>query len=161
VADQGPPLWYRRGWARRHAPRPLVDLRQKMTQMVEDYWRGYGSPTARPVSGIDMSPQIDVAEKDDSVTISIEFPGVPEDQIDVAFSGGILSISGEKEFPPDAKDQHYALREREFGRFERSIAIGPSIADRRIKATFRHGTLKVVLPKSTADKPTARGIPIR
>lgn len=161
MADQGPPLWYRRGWARQHAPRPLVDLRQEMTQIVEDYWRSYGSPTARPVSGIDMSPQIDVAENDDAVIIIIELPGVPEDQIDVTFSGGILSIGGEKEIPPDAKDQHYALMEREFGRFERSIAIGPSIADSGIKATFRHGTLTVVLPKAAADKPTARRIPIR
>jgi HSP20 family molecular chaperone IbpA len=40
------------------------------------------------------------------------------------------------------------------------IAIGPSIADSGIKATYRHGTLEVVLPKSTAGKPTARRIPI-
>jgi len=161
MADQGPPLWYWRAWARQHAPRPLVDLRQEMTQMVEDYWRSFGSPTARPLSGIGMSPQIDVAEDDDAVTIFIELPGVPEDKIDVTFSGGILSISGEKEIPPEAKDQHYALREREFGRFERSMAIGPAVAGSGIKATYRHGALTVVLPKATAGKPTARRIPIR
>ena len=161
MADQGPPLWYRRGWARQHVPRPLQDLRQKMTEMVEDYWRGFGSPTARPASGIGLSPQINVAEDDEAVTIFIELPGVPEDQIDVTFSGGILSISGEKEIPPEAKDQHYALRQREFGRFERSIAIGPAIADSGIKAIYRHGTLKVVLPKATSGRPTARHIPIR
>ena len=94
-------------------------------------------------------------------TVFIELPGVPEDDIDVTFSGGILSISGEKEVPPEATDQHYALREREFGRFERSIAIGPAIAGSGIKATHRHGTLKVMLPKATAGKPTARRIPIR
>lgn len=161
MADQGPPLWYQRGWARQHAPRPLVDLRQEMTQMVEDYWRGFGSPTARPASGIGLSPQVDVAEDDDSVTVFIELPGVPEDQIGITFSGGILSVSGEKEIPTDAKDQHYALRERGIGRFERSIAIGPAIADSEIKATYRHGTLKVVLPKATAGKPTAKRIPIQ
>jgi HSP20 family protein len=131
-----------------------------MNPMVEDYWSGFGSPTARPASGIGLSPQIDVAEDNDSITVIIELPGVPEDQIDVTFSGGILSVTGEKEISPDAKDQHYAPREREFGRFERLIAIGPSIADSGIKATYRHGTLEVVLPKSTAGKPTAKRIPI-
>ena len=161
MADQGPPLWYWRAWARQHVPRPLEDLRQEMTQVVEDYWRGFGSPTARPASAIGLSPQVDITEDDDSVTVIIELPGVPEDQIDVTFSGGILSVRGEKEIPPDAKDQHYALREREFGCFERSMAIGPAVADSGIKATFRHGTLTVVLPKAAADKPTARRIPIR
>lgn len=161
MVEQEPPLWYWRAWARQHAPRPLVDLRQEMTQIVEDYWRDFGSPTARPVSGVGLSPQIDIAEDDAAVTVSIELPGVPEDQIDINFRGGILSVSGEKEIPPDAKNQHYALREREFGRFERSIAIGPAIADSEIKATYRHGMMKVVLPKSTRDKTAARRIPIR
>jgi HSP20 family molecular chaperone IbpA len=45
--------------------------------------------------------------------------------------------------------------------YERSIAIGPAIAGSAIKATYRRGTLTVVLPKSAADKPAARRIPIR
>lgn len=161
MANQGPPPWFWRAWARQHAPRPLIDLRQEMTEMVEDYWRGFGSPTARPVSGIGLSPQIDVAEDGGSITVFMELPGVPEDQIDITFSGGILSLSGEKEIPSDARDQHYALREREFGHFERSLAIGPAIADDQIKATYRHGMLKVVLPKSTGGKTAARRIPVR
>jgi len=132
-----------------------------MAQSVEDYWQDLGSPTARPVSGIGLSPQIDIAEDDDAVTVFAELPGVSEDQIDIVFRGGILSISGEKELPLDAKNQHYALRERDFGRFGRSIAIGPAIDEQGIKAIYRHGALKVVLPKAAAGKPTVRRIPVR
>lgn len=159
MAERGPPLWYRRGWARSHPHRPLADLHQALSQTLEDYWRGLGSPSARPASGIDMSPQVDVTEDDEAVRVFVELPGVPEENIDVAFSGGILSVSGEKEIPPEASDQHYALREREFGRFERVIAIGPAIAESGIAATFRHGTLTVVLRKATPGSP-ARRIPI-
>lgn len=161
MADRGPPPWFWRAWARQHAPRPLADLHQEMTQMIEDYWRGFGSPTARPASGIGLSPQIDVTEDDKSIKVFVELPGVPEDQIDVTFSGGILSVSGEKEIPPDARDQHYALKEREFGRFERSIAIGPAVEEKGIKANYRQGTLTVVLPKAAPHKPVARRIPVR
>jgi HSP20 family protein len=125
-----------------------------MAQTVEDYWRGLGSPTARPVSGVDLSPQIDVAEDANAVTVYVELPGVAAEEIDVTFSGGVLSICGEKEIPPQAKDQHHALREREFGRFERAVAIGPAIVDARIKTTYRQGTLTVVLPKAAPGKPT-------
>ncbi len=161
MADRGPPIWYWRAWAPRHVPRPLEDLRQAMTETVEDYWRGLGSPTARPVSGIDLSPQMDVAEDADAVTVQVELPGVAPDEIDVTFGGGILSICGDNEIPPEAKNQHHALREREFGRFERAIAIGPAIAEAGIKATYRRGTLTIVLPKAAPGKPTAgRRIPI-
>lgn len=161
MAKQGPPLWYWRAWPHQHVPRPLEDLRQVVAQTVEDYWRGLGSPTARPVSGIGLSPQIDITEDEEAVTVFVELPGVPEDAIDVRFSGGILSVRGEKEIPPEAKDQHHALREREFGRFERSIAIGPAIAHSRIKATCSHGTLTIVLPKARPGKPPVRRILIR
>lgn len=160
MRETGPPLWYQRGWARQHPRWPLHDLHQQMMQLVEDYWRSFGSPTARPASGIDVSPQIDVVEDDDSVTVFVELPGVPEDQIETTFSGGILSVSGEKEIPPDTKEQHYALREREFGRFQRVIAIGPPIVEGRIEASFRDGLLKVVLPKQAAGKAAARRIPV-
>lgn len=141
-------------------PHPLRDLQQQMNQVIESYWREFGSPTARPAGGVSFAPQLDVAEDAEAVAVSIELPGMAEADLEVTFGGGILSIRGEKEPGPGQEDRHYALRECEFGRFERSIAIGPDIDAEAIEATYSHGVLTVVLPKTERAGPAARRIPI-
>lgn len=141
-------------------PHPLHGLQQQLNQTIEGYWRSLGSPTARPAGGVSFAPQLDVTEDVETVTVSIELPGVPEEDLEVIFANGILSIRGEKGIEPGQEDRHYALRECEFGRFERSIAIGPDVDTEAIEANYSHGVLTVVLPKTEEAKSAVRRIPI-
>ena len=155
-----PPSWLTSKWG---VPghHPFHELQQQLNAVLDSYWGGLGGPTARPVDGISLEPQIDVTEAADKVTIDIEMPGVPEENIEVTFSGGILSVRGEKEIPPGSEDQHYALREREIGLFERTISIGPQIDADGIEARYRFGVLSVILPKAAKSEAVGRRIPIR
>jgi HSP20 family protein len=135
-------------------------LQQQLNQTIEGHWRSLGSPTARPVGGVSFAPQLDVAEDAETVTVNIELPGITEEDLEVTFGNGILSIRGEKGIEPGQEDRHYALRECEFGRFERSIAIGPDVDAEAIEASCSHGVLPVVLPKTEEAKSAVRRIPI-
>jgi HSP20 family protein len=139
---------------------PLHGLQQQLNQAIEGYWRSLGSPTARPASGVSFAPQLDVAEDAAAVTVSIELPGVSKGELEVAFANGILSIRGEKRVEAGQEDRHYALRECEFGRFERAIAIGPDVDAEAIEANYSRGILRVVLPKTEEVKSAVRRIPI-
>ena len=140
------------------APAPMAGRASEM--LKQGRMRSLGSPTARPVGGVSFAPQLDVTEDADTVTVSIELPGVPEEDLEVSFANGILSIRGEKRLEAEEAARHYALRECEFGRFERAIAIGPEVDAEAIEASCRNGVLRVVLPKTERARTAIRRIPI-
>ncbi len=60
-----------------------------------------------------------------TVTATLEVPGLRREdlRIDVR-DDGWLTISGETKFSSDTKDEkEYAIRERRYGRFERTIKV--------------------------------------
>jgi len=133
---------------------------RNMDMMSDDYWRSFGSPIARPLGGYSLSPQIDVEEDDASVTVTAEFPGVEESDLDVRFSHGILTIRGEKKTETEEQERHYVFHERSFGVLERSLVIGPEINEEHMKAKFRNGILTITLPKAEHAKGEPRRIEI-
>jgi HSP20 family protein len=95
-------------------------------------------------------PQLDLTESKDSIFISVELPGVDENDISVSFSNGFLTIQGVKKAGPAIQDATYQITERSFGKFLRSIAFPYDIDSEHIKATFSKGLLKIKLPKLTS-----------
>jgi len=57
----------------------------------------------------------------------------------------VLTIKGEKKH--ERKDERYHLIERTYGAFTRSIRLPVDVNESDVKATYRDGVLKIVLPK--------------
>ena len=53
--------------------------------------------------------------------ISAELPGIKEKDIDVAVSGDMLRLKGEKRQEKEEKDKNYHFSERAYGSFQRSF----------------------------------------
>lgn len=61
---------------------------------------------------------------------------------------GYLTISAEKGLDKDEKDTgRYIRRERYAGACERSFFVGEQISKDDIKGEFKHGILKLTIPK--------------
>ena len=66
---------------------------------------------------------------------------------------GYLTISAEKGLDKDEKEKesgHYIRRERYAGACSRSFYVGEDITEEDIKAEFKHGLLKLFVPKKEA-----------
>ena len=66
---------------------------------------------------------------------------------------GYLTISAAKGLDEDEQEKesgHYIRRERYAGACERSFYVGDSISQEDIKAEFKHGILKLFVPKKEA-----------
>jgi HSP20 family protein len=117
--------------------------------------RFFGEPlqTERP-TGM-WTPQTDVTETKDSVSIKAELPGLEAKDVEVSVSGDMLIIKGEKKQEKEEKDEHRHLVERTHGAFSRMVRLPAPVAADKIKATFKNGVLTVTLPKTEEAKPKA------
>ena len=95
----------------------------------------------------------DIQEHDDGYTLEMDLPGFKKDEIQVGLNNGYMTISAAKGLDEDTKDKKsgkYIRRERYTGSCQRSFYVGEDVTEEDIKAEFKHGILKLFVPKKEA-----------
>lgn len=101
-------------------------------------------------------PPLDLKEQEDRFEIFVDLPGLRENEIEVEFDDGMLSIQGERK--SEETEGNLLRCERAVGRFVRTVSLGVEVDVARIEAAFKDGVLRVTVPKS--DRVLPRQIPI-
>ena len=95
----------------------------------------------------------DIKEHKDGYELEIDLPGFHKDEIQAELKDGYLTISAAKQLNQDEKEKEsgkYIRRERYSGSCLRSFYVGDEITQEDIKAEFKHGILKLFVPKKEA-----------
>ena len=95
----------------------------------------------------------DIREHEAGYELDIDLPGFKKDEITVDLENGYLTISAEKGLGKDEKEKEsgrYIRKERYAGACSRSFYVGEDITEEDIKAEFKHGLLKLFVPKKEA-----------
>jgi HSP20 family protein len=140
--------------------RPFEDfgtLRHEMDRLLE---RFFGEPSGVERSVGRWTPRTNVTETNDSLTITAELPGLEAKDVDVAISGDVLTIKGEKKQEKEEKDEHHHVVERTYGTFARMVRLPAPVAADQIKASFKNGVLTVTLPKTEEAKQKAISVSV-
>ncbi|KAJ8508294.1 hypothetical protein ONZ45_g9426 [Pleurotus djamor] len=85
------------------------------------------------------------------VTASFEFPGVKKEDVYIDFHNGRLTVSAENNISSEKNENGYAVRERRYGKFSRTLQVPQGIQEGDIKASMEDGVLSVTFPKSTPE----------
>jgi HSP20 family protein len=152
--------------------RPLQTLRRQVDRLFDDFQRGYWHlPFSKTVFDVEpfwrgdvafgAVPSVDIVEKDDAYKVSAELPGIAAGDIDVKFSDGMLTISGEKQEEKEEKKKDYFLSERRFGSFKRSFRVADGVDADKIEASFKNGVLRVTLPKTAEARKNTKTIAVK
>ena len=113
---------------------------------------------AEPLAG-ECSPAIDVYERDESIEIVVDVPGVDSSAVRILAKGDLLLIVGEKSVERPRTELSFHLVERDFGRFARTVRTTRACDTSRAQARLVNGELHVSLPKIAERR--GRAIPIR
>lgn len=101
--------------------------------------------------GTVFTPQVDILESEDELTLQADMPGVDLEGVDIHFEHGELTLHGR--VAPREDGVQFMYREYDVGDFHRSFKIGSAIDSSKIAAQLADGVLTVHLPKSEAVKP--------
>jgi HSP20 family protein len=111
------------------------------------------------LQGAAWAPTVDVCERSNEIVVFVEIPGVDRSEVQVAWTEGVLIISGLKRQRPSGRDiATYLCVERAYGHFRREISIKIPVDHKNAKAELKNGLLKIHLPKRT--EPDVTTIPI-
>ncbi len=129
--------------------RELSSFRSEMDRL----WNSFFGETAFSRSPTEeWAPSVDIAETKDNFVIKAELPGLEANDVNIAVSGGLLTIKGEKKKEEEEKDEHHHCVERYSGSFQRVFQLPASVQTDKVDATFDKGILKVTLPKAEEAK---------
>ena len=101
----------------------------------------------------DRVMKTDIKEMDNGYELEIDLPGFSKDEIKASLENGYLTISAEKGLDKEEKEKesgHYIRKERYAGACSRSFYVGDAVKQEDIKGEFKHGILKLFVPKKDA-----------
>ena len=94
-------------------------------------------------------PSMDVCEDEGAYLVSLDVPGLDEDDFEIKIMGNQLEISGDRKWEEEKKGKEYHRIESQYGAFERSVTMpeGARLDPDAIEATYKKGILTIRVPK--------------
>lgn len=133
-----------------------------MDELLNESFTGTPYRTAWSRRGATMYPlPLDVYMTKDEVVVLAAAPGLQPDQLQITYNQGTLQLSGTIQNVADSgesKDATWYVHELWSGQFQRAVTLPIEVDIDRAEASFEHGIVKIVLPKSEQVRP--KSIPI-
>lgn len=150
------------------ATRTVSDELVELDRPFAELFRTLTSPWPfRPLlaltPGKHFIPTADVFARDGDLVIRMDLPGMDAKDIHVMFDADDLTVTGERKFDKEVKEEGYYRKESSYGTFERHISLPKGIKESDIKAEYDNGVLEISVPRAagTNGKPLAKAIPVK
>ena len=129
---------------------PFRELTALQTEVNRLFSRAGGGDTVERQS---WTPAIDVIENDNAIVLKAELAGMDPKDINIEVQDNVLTVSGERRFEEEVKEDKYYRIERRYGSFSRSLSLPQTVDEGKIEATYEDGVLAVTVPKGEIAKP--------
>ncbi len=130
--------------------RELYALQNRLGRLAEEQ---YGSGREDSLTAGAFVPPVDVYEDEHSVQLKLEVPGIDEKDLDVKVENNTLTVSGERKFEKEEKEENFRRVERRYGSFTRSFTLPNTVNTEDINAQYDNGVLTIKLAKRAEAKP--------
>jgi HSP20 family protein len=123
-------------------------VREDLENLFDRFFgRGLSGAPARVFDTM-WVPSLDFSEDEKSYIVRLEAPGIPKDDLEVNLEGQLLTISGRRHFEKEEQNEEYFWREREQGRFVRTVRLPSAVDAAKVEATYDNGVMTIRLPKA-------------
>ncbi len=134
---------------------PMRDLDEFFRRFSGLQRRGTGSDAG------EWSPAANISETAGEYIIKAELPAVKKEDVSITLQNGVITISGERKFDKEDKDENTLRVESFYGTFSRSFALPENADQDNIKAESKDGILRVRIPKVAAKSPKSVEIKVQ
>jgi len=106
-------------------------------------------------------PSVNTRESDDAYYVEVDLPGIKKEDIEITTEDNVLTISGERKYKDEVKEDDYYKVESRYGKFSRSFTLPEKVDVENIHAESKDGVLEVVIPKLKEEENKPRKIEIK
>lgn len=108
-----------------------------------------------------LKPASAASSDESTYNISMELPGVAEDDVELSLTNGSLIVRGEKKTETEKKGDTWYFSERQYGAFSRTFKLPEDADGANTSASMKDGVLKILVPRiATHDKDQTQKISI-
>lgn len=127
----------------------LENMNRQLSRLLDDSPLGMAGETGQ------WMPRVDIRETDDALLVQAELPGISKKDVHLEVKDGVLTLSGERRYEKDVKEENIHRVERAYGRFSRGFSLPSNVDPDKVEASMKDGVLEVRLPKRESAKPKA------
>ena len=98
-------------------------------------------------SAYSFVPRVDIFEEENAFEIHVAVAGMKKDDFKIDLNDNYLTISGERKFSKEKKENNYRLIETQYGTFSRSFTLPENVDASKINAKYNDGILEITIPK--------------
>ena len=131
--------------------RDLVSIQDELNRLFGRTFSGF--EPLRPSAVGTWAPALDVYETDDKVVAKLDLPGIDPKDVEVSVENSTLTVTGEREFSSEVKEESYHRIERRYGSFSRAFTLPQTADTEKVEASFDKGVLTVEISKVERAKP--------
>jgi HSP20 family protein len=100
-----------------------------------------------------FTPPVDVYEDEHNLVLKLEIPGMNEEDLKVSLENSTLTVTGERKFEKEEKEENFHRIERRYGTFTRTFRLPTTVDTENVDAGYDKGVLKIKLAKRAEAKP--------
>jgi len=130
--------------------RELNALQGRLNRLFEEQ---YGSEREDSLTAGAFVPPVDIYEDEHGIQLKLEVPGIDQKDLDVKVENNVLTVSGERKFEKEEKEENFRRVERRYGTFTRSFTLPNTVNPEDVSADYNNGVLKIKLGKRAEAKP--------
>ncbi len=108
-----------------------------------------------------LAPAAEASTDADAYRISVELPGVAEDDIELVVEAGVVTVKGEKKSSREQSGETWYFSERQFGAFSRSFRLPPDADQEKVAAGLSEGVLTITVPKRSGQSDAGKRVKIK
>ena len=92
-------------------------------------------------------PKVDIVEGEKAFEIQVVVPGMKKEDFKIDLNDNFLTVSGERKFTKEKKENNFHRIESTYGTFSRSFSLPENVDAGAISAVYVDGILEITVPK--------------
>lgn len=132
----------------------LWQISREMDRLMDTFFGGGLASASEPLYAASSawSPQIEVRQRDEALTIHVDLPGVKQEDVRVEATDEGIAISGERREQREEGEEELRRTERLYGSFYRLIPLPEGARVESAQASMHNGVLAITVPLERAKR---------